>query len=243
MAPIVQQTDLVALGGSAALSVGLWLVSNALTRMSLARERLVASFAGGVSLAFVLLELFVELAEGASHALHDVVRVGPEPIHTTALLILAGAVATFAAHVHNARHAESWRSYVLALGPQALYGVLVGAALDGEVHESWRSFSVFLLAMVLHLGVTEHRLAAQFPGEHRGPWRAVALGAPLVGALFWIVGAPGHAWLQVLLALVAGATIPSVFREEIPPARDVRIGVLFSGITLFGLLVEVRWWL
>jgi hypothetical protein len=59
----------------------------------------------------------------------------------------------------------------------------------------------------------------------------------------WAFGAPEHAWLQVLLALVAGATIPSVFREEIPAARDVRMGALFSGVILFGLLVQMRWWL
>jgi hypothetical protein len=234
---------IAALAAAVLLVVGRELVARALTHASNAREKLVASFAGGVSLAFVLLELFVELAEGTGHDLHHVIRAGPEPVHTTALLILAGTIVVFAAHVYDSRHDESWRSYTVAATPQALYGALVGAAIDAEVHESWRGSAVLWLAMLLHLGVADYRLAIRFPREHRGVGRFLVVGAPLAGEAVWILAAPTHGTFQLVLALVAGATILSIFREELPRASEVRMDAFLAGIVVFGGLVQARWWL
>lgn len=233
--------DVAAASGTVLLVVGMWGVARALTRISSAHERMVASFAGGVSLAFVLLELFVELVEGAAHDLH--VRAGPEPVHTIATTILVGASLAFAANVYGERHPGSWRSYGIALGPQVVYRGLVGAALDEELNASPRAFAVFWIAMVLHLGVAEHRLDIAYGREHRGPWRAAAAASPMIGAALWALAEPSIGTFHVLLALVAGATILSIFREEIPPAREVRAGAFFGGIVLFGALVQARWWL
>jgi hypothetical protein len=219
------------------------IVSRGLTHISAPRERLVASFAGGVSLAFVFLELFVELANGATQELHDVVRAGPGPIQTIAILVLAGTVLAFAAEIYTERHVECWRTYGVALAPRIAYGALVGAALVEELRENRRAFGVFWLAMLLHLGISEHRVTVGFPREHRGGWRVVAVGAPFVGATVWMLAEPPVAIFHLLLALVAGATILSIFREELPSARDIHARAFFTGVTLFGILIQARWWL
>jgi hypothetical protein len=233
--------DVVATWGTVLLVAGVWGITRTLTRISGTYEPLVASFAGGVSLAFVLLELFVELVDGIAHELH--VRAGPEPVHTIATLILVGASVAFAANLYVERHRESWRSYGIALVPQVVYRALVGAALDEELHTSPRAFAVFWTAMVLHLGIAEHHLDMAYPREHRGPWRFTAGASPLIGAALWAWAEPSMGMFHVLLALVTGATILSIFREEIPPARDVRAGAFFGGILVFGALVQARWWL
>ena len=114
-----------AASGTLVLVAGVWLVSRALRRASTANERLVASFAGGVSLAFVLLDLFVELFQATAHELH--VRAGPEPEHTIAVLILAGAVGAFAANVYAGR--SRTHVYAVAVVPHVIYCGLIGAAL------------------------------------------------------------------------------------------------------------------
>lgn len=103
--------------------------------------------------------------------------------------------------------------------------------------------SVFWLAMVLHLGVTDHRLTLAFPNEHRGLWRWAGIASPLAGAAAWVLVTASLAVFHLVLALVAGATILSIFREEIPSARDVRVRAFLAGIAIFGVLVQARWWL
>jgi hypothetical protein len=233
------EVDGAVVATTALLGAGTLAVARALTRISVDRERLVASFAGGVSLAFVLLELFVELVEGAAHDLS--LRAGPEPVHTIATLILVGASVAFAANLYGERHRESWKSYGIAVFPQVLYRALVGAALDEELRTNPRAFVVFWVAMVLHLGVAEHRLDVTYPAEHKGPWRVLGAVAPLVGVAVWARTDPSMATFHVLLAIVAGATILSIFREEIPTAREVRVVAFFTGVAIFGALIQARW--
>jgi uncharacterized membrane protein YfcA len=218
-------------------------VARALARVSASRERLAESFAGGVSLAFVLLDLFVELVAGAADESHPVVRAGPEPVHTIAMLILLGAAVTFSADVYGARRAEGWGTYGVVLAPHAVYGALVGASLVEELHENARAFAVFWLAMALHLGVLERHTRARLPREHRGARRALSVAAPAVGAVVWVLAAPPPTVFHLLLALVAGATILEIFREEIPATREVRVGAFLGGVVASGVLVQARWWM
>ena len=233
--------DLGAGVAAALLVAAIVAAARALRRVSIARERAVASFAGGVSLAFVMLELLVELVEGTAQDLR--VRAGPQPVHTIATLVLVGACVAFAASLYGERHRHGWRNYAIAAAPQLGYRALVGAALVEELHISLRAFVVFWLAMVLHLGIAEHRLDAAWPRAHRGPSRLAVLAAPLFGAGFWAWAEPTLATFHVLLALVAGATILGIFREEIPSLRETRAFAFFSGVVAFSVIVQARWWM
>ena len=224
------------------LAVVLLLVARGLRRVSASREQLVASFAGGVSLAFVMVELFVELAEGAVDELHELVRAGPDPIHTVAMLILAGTVLAVVAEAHGSRCTER-RAYRVSVVPVVIYGMLVGAALVEELQESALSFGAFWLAMALHLGVTQHRLEATFQEEHAGVGRVCTAASPAVGAVVWAAVLPPITVFHVLLALVAGSTILSIFRDEIPSARSLNARAFVVGIVLFVALAQARWWL
>jgi hypothetical protein len=231
--------EIVAAIGTVLLVVGLMLVARALTHVSEANERLVASFAGGVSLAFVLLDLFVELVEGTAHELH--VRAGPESVHTIAVLILAGAALAFAANVLGMKRRA--HSHAIALVPQILYRALIGAALEEELHEGKRAFALFWLAMVLHLGIAEHTLDRRYPERHRGVWRVLGAVSPILGAGIAAAAKPSLATTHEILAVVAGATILSIFEEEIPSPAEVKLGAFFGGLLAFGALVQARWWM
>ncbi len=224
--------------GTLVLVAGVWLLSRALRRASANNEQLVASFAGGVSLSFVMLDLFVELFQAAGHDLH--VRAGPEPEHTIALLILVGAAGALAANVYAGRRRS--HAYAVAVIPFIAYGTLVGAALEEELHEGVGAFVIFALAMMLHFGVAEHGLDHAFPNEHRGVVRVVTIVAPLVGATVSALIEPSLTSAHEIIAVIAGATILSIFRDEIPSPSDAKLRAFFAGVVAFGALVYARWW-
>jgi hypothetical protein len=47
--------------------------------------------------------------------------------------------------------------------------------------------------------------------------------------------------LYVTLALVAGATIVQVFRDELPSPRASRVGAFVLGVALYAGIIAVRW--
>jgi hypothetical protein len=232
--------DVVTIAGSLLLVFVAWAVARLLARLSASRAQAVSSFAGGVSLAFVVLELFVELVEGAGDGIHHVVRAGPEPVHTIAMLMLVGAATTFASHVYFERYAERPRGYLLVLGPNAAYAALVGATLVEEGRGSWPGFAVFWLAMAIHLGIIHHRFATEFPANVRHAWGALAVGL-LGGALVWAISGPPEGVFHMLLAVVAGSTLLGIFREEIPAPHYARVGAFLAGVVVFGAIIQLRW--
>jgi hypothetical protein len=221
-----------AISSAAVLSGALVAISRALRSASASRRLVVASFAGGVSLAFVTLDLLVELVSGVQ-------LTAPLAFEPVAVLLLAGIVIAFVTDTYVTRRASG--GYAAALLPRIVYCALIGAMLVEEAHENMRGFPLFWLAMALHLGVTDHWLTRAFGDAHgsRSRWAfAIAL---LSGAIVWSVAQPAHVVFHALLAVVGGATLLAVFREEIPNAVDARLRAFVSGVVLFGALATLRW--
>lgn len=228
-----------AISAAVLLAFGVLVFARLLTHVSQRRANIVHSLAGGVTVAFVMLDLFVELAEG-SDAAHAIVRGGPEPVHTTAVLLLAGTIATFvtAAFVaHRGQH-----RHMVELAPHLGYSLLVGATLVEEAHEGPIALALFFVAITIHLAVVDHGFGHRFHVEQKR-WTTIARAVAIViGAVVWHVAAPSLGVFHVVLALVAGGTLLMAFRDEIPPPEDANIGALVAGAMLFTLLQQVRWW-
>ena len=222
-----------------ALALGVYVFARLLEHVSNRRANIVRSLAGGVTVAFVMLDLFVELAEGSEEA-HAVVRGGPEPVHTTAVLLLVGMVATFVTAAFVAHRGR--QRHLVELAPHLGYSVLVGAALVEEAHEGPVPLALFWLAITIHLAVVDHGFSHRFHVEHQR-WttfaRAIAI---VVGALVWQIAAPPVGVFHIVLALVAGGTLLMAFRDEIPSPEEANVGALVTGAVLFTLLQQVRWW-
>jgi hypothetical protein len=229
----------VAVLAAAALSSSV-LASRRLSRVPPNVQRAFASFAGGVAISFVILQLVVELVEDVSHGLHAALPLGTEPMHTLALVLLFGMAVFCVAHAYASKRPEGVRTYAALAIPYAIYSTLVGAALVEEIHHGVKPFVLYLLAMVLHLGVSDQQLSAHFPDEHRRARRAVVTFAPLAGAVGWIVLAPPAPLFDVMLALVAGATLLNAIRKELPPPTEMRSGAFVAGVVIYAALIEVR---
>src|SRR5579884_63246 len=221
-------------------SVLLGLVSLALSRrlsgLSTSRDEVVRSFAGGVSIAFVMLDLFVELAESSASELHQRLRAGPEPVHTMAVMLLLGGLASFAAAVLSHRRGSARMDHLVVWGPHSLYCVLVGASLVEEAHEGPLALAPLFVAMVVHLGTVDHRFPTRFPEQHGVAAGTISFVAVVAGAIVGAVAAPPAFIFEAILALVAGNTLLEVFGNELPPVEGARIGAFIGGAFTFSVL-------
>jgi hypothetical protein len=213
----------------------------ALCHWSQGRQRVAESFAAGASLAYVIVDLLVELTGiGAPHV-HSTLPLGPSHEKSLFAVVLAGAawwyiVAAVAAKMGGAR--ARYRAHLL---PQLAYGAFVGGAVALEAEHGIVQLALFAPPMLLHLTVVEGHIHKKFEGQHVGLPRAVLAGAPGAGAMAWaFLGFP-ESVLYLTLALVAGSTAVQVLQTELPTPTAVRIGPFLLGVGLYSAMVAARW--
>ena len=152
-----------------------------LSRFTERRLNAAQSFAGGVSLAYVVLDLMVELAGVGGKEVHAALPIGPNTREIALRARPRGrtlwhVVAALTAQVGG--HRARYLTYAL---PQAAYRAVVGGALVLEAEHGSTRLVFFALPMLLHLTVLESRIHREFRSDHAGvaPWiLAVAPGWP-----------------------------------------------------------------
>jgi hypothetical protein len=203
------------------------------------RRLVFESFAGGASLAYVTLDLLVELTYGGREHVHATLPLGPEAEHSLFAVVLAGLTVSY---VVDALVGRRWPRalYAVRVGWGATYNALVGGALVLEAEHGFGSLALYAVAMLLHLTEREAHARSewQLGGWHRT--RALVAAAPALGALLWSVLLPTTA-LYVALAVVAGSTIVQVFRDELPSPRASRVGAFVLGVAVYAAIIAGRW--
>jgi hypothetical protein len=212
-----------------------------LSRWSQRHLHATESFAGGLSLAYVVLDLTVELTGAGSKEVHAVVPIGPTHQRSVFALVLVGAtlwlvVAALAMQVGG--HRSRYLTYSL---PQAAYRAVVGGALGHESEHGSTPLVFFAIPMLLHLTVLESRIHRQFQSDHTGVVRWFVAMAPGLAATAWtLLGLP-EAPLFVALALVAGTTVVQIIQTELPWPKLIRLGPFLAGVCLYSVLIAMRW--
>jgi hypothetical protein len=205
------------------------------------RLRATESFAAGASLAYVIVDLMVELTSVGGAHVYSTLPIGPTYEKSLFAVVLVGAtwwyvVAALAARINRPR--TRYRAYVV---PQVVYGVFVGGALALEAEHGARQLILFALPMLLHLTVVESHIDHKFEGQHTGLTRAMLAFAPGLGAAAWaLLGLPQGA-LFMALALIAGTTVVQIIQTELPSPDLARIGPFLLGVCIYSGMVAARW--
>jgi hypothetical protein len=232
-------TDVAAVVAALALTLAVPLGS-VLQGWSARRKNTAQSLAAGISLAYVLLDLLVELTTG-SDAVHAVLPVGPDPLRSLFAVVLAGTTLSYASHTLATRTHGKGAGARVALVPRLVYGVFVGGAMDLEAEHGAKALLLFEVAMLVHLAVIHSHLEGALGSRGGRAARALLALAPALGALAWAsLGLP-EAALFLSLALVAGSTFTQVFQEELPSPAEAKVGPFVLGVLLYAGLVVVRW--
>ena len=232
--------DISAVVGAFALAASVPL-GKKLRRWSDHRLHAAESFAAGASLAYVILDLMVELTGVGGEHVHSTLPVGPTAEKSLFAIVLVGAawwyvVAALAARGKRPR--TRYRAYIV---PQLVYGVFVGGATALEAEHGARQLALFMLPLLLHLTVVESHIFHYFESEHTGVSPILLAIAPGLGAAAWaLLGLP-QAVLFMALALIAGSTVVQIYQPELPSPNLVRIGPFILGVGVYSAMIAARW--
>lgn len=209
-------------------------------------EAATASFAGGISVAYVFLHLLPELAEG-NEGVAEALRRQLEDSPLLDLAIFLVALLGFVVFYGLERLAQRSRSpgtdppagvYALHLGSFAVYNALITYTMPLRLRTGIVFALLFSLAMGLHFVITDRGLAEQYPRRFRASGRLILSAALLGGWVLVLVFAPTNVLIVSLLtAFLGGSVLLNVFKEEIPTDRSSRFGWFVIGLAGYALLL------
>ena len=212
------------------------------------------SFAGGISVAYVFVHVFPELQEaqleiGGGHGAEAETSEGWLDHHVY-LVAMIGLVAFYGLELvvqregpergSAERDANERAVFRLHVGMFAVYNALIGYLLVHRVEQDVHGLLLFAFAYALHFVVNDHGLSSHHRERYRRVGRWVLSGAVLIG---WLVGVTlevSETVVHVLFALLAGATILNVLKEELPEERQSRFLPFVAGaIGYAGLMLTL----
>lgn len=222
---------------AALVLVGVHLVAAKIRfRREVPRSR-VLSIAGGAAVAFVFLQLLPELA-AAQQVLREATPSwlrGHVYVLALAGLSLFYGLEILARRRRGRPGPHLFWVHVVAF---SLYSGLIGYIVaTGD-----QPLVVFTMAMGLHFLAMDHALEAHHPGLYARAGRWWVSGAIVVGWGLGVLLPPvPEPVLAALLALLAGAIVLNVLKEELPEERSSSYGAFLVGVLLLGaLLLLVR---
>lgn len=232
--------SLLALAGSLVLASA-HALTPAVERIFKRYSASLGSFGGGAGLAYVFLYLLVELGKDGADTIHAVLPLGPEPLETLLILILAAVTAVHLLQfklVNNPSPLDEYRGFAAFF---FTYNLLAGAGLVEEARWGAVNLAVYALAMGLHLAFNERLLLHLRPDAHGWRWRGALAAAPVVGCVLAAALPLPDAMLYGILTVIAGGGIINVLRRELPDPRDLRPAAFIAGVACYALLILATW--
>jgi hypothetical protein len=203
------------------------------------REHGLVSFSAGLSLSYDFVHLLPELETAkASLKLPGRLPLPPEA-YLVSVAALAGCVLFFIlGRLPVGEPAGRPPLGVhLRLAIFAFYVALVSYSRIAMVEHGEVPVLLFAVAMGTHFLALDRALGRDLGAVYRRHGGFVLAGASLLG---WIVGATEAVSLPIMLLLfgfVAGAMIANSLIEELPDAREARIGPFLAGSVLYALIL------
>lgn len=198
----------------------------------------ILSAAGGISVAYVFLQLLPELA-AASETVGEAVAVD-NPVYLLALLGLVvfyvvERVSSRRRRTGDTEHAGSAVTW-LSFTTYAVYNGVIGYLLVRE-HEHLTAVVLFAVAMGLHFVVNDHGLREHHRSAYHGVGRWVVAVAIVAGAIVGAVTRVHEVVIGTLIAFIAGGVILNVMKEELPAERESSLTAFAAGAAGYSVLL------
>lgn len=205
------------------------------------------SFSGGVSVSYVFVHIFPELAEG-QEILHE--EVGDLLKYEIYLVAMFGLAVFYGLERAAKQSADSERAsqnneitetgkgvYQLHIVSFGLYNAIIGYLLVSKDEMVGLNLIFFTLAMAFHFVVNDYAFVEHYKSRYRRTGRWILAGSILLG---WLIGFIGdlHKLLIILLfAFVAGGTILNTLKEELPQDRKSNFWAFGAGLLFYAALL------
>lgn len=230
----------LALAGSLVLA-GVHALSPLLERVPRERQAWLASLVGGAGLSYVFLYLLFELAKEGAPKIHALAPLGPEPLETLFILLLAALAATYMLQIHLERTphpADDHRGFASLF---CAYNAVAGAGLLEEAHWGALNMGFYAAAIGMHMVFNDRFLLHLCPAGHSKAWRLTLAVAPVLGCAAALALQVPDGLLYGLLALIAGGTILGVLRVELPDLPGYRPWGFAVGVVGYAALIFATW--
>lgn len=195
------------------------------------REGVVASFGGGLAVAYVFLHLLPELEAGHAFLGRIIFFVA-----LASFVVFYGLEDFISVRLRGQSERNTLRwGFTLKLVNLWVYNWLIVYGLPEQYIKTGMMGAVpIALAFVLHLIHKDYKLGEEYPPPFNTWGRFVLAVAPIAGWVTALV-ARSHeeAITDIFVALLAGVTLYSVFKEELPTHEESRFSFFFLGAIVF----------
>lgn len=242
---MTESTSFVVAGVATLLLAAAHLSVPTLRRSLRHHEPAAVSFGGGVAVAYVFLHLLPELAAGNREIGRLIGDVGDVTLlrETTTFLVAMVGLVVFYGLEHMARSRrrsgdDDRAAYWLHLGSYAAYNAVITYSLPLTIRAGLPFAVTFVVAMAVHFILTDRGLGEHYGDRYRRSGRFVVSGALIVGWVSAVIAAPtSTAVVSGMIALLGGAVLLNVFKEELPDDRDSRFPWFLAGAVAYGAVL------
>lgn len=209
------------------------------------------SFAAGISVAYVFMHVFPELAE-AQRSIGEGFQFLLWIEHHAYLVALCG-LAVFYGLERMVKSSQGRRGdepgsgeggtttsggiFRLHILSFAIYNALIGYLLVHRGEQDMRGLLFFAVAMAVHFLVNDYGLRRHHKDTYRDVGRWVLAAAILVGWAAGLAANVGEAAIGVLFAFLAGGVVLNVLKEELPEERRSRFSPFVLGAAGYSVLL------
>lgn len=217
------------------------------------------SIFGGISVAYVFVQLLPELAEAETQIRKAVGDVGLGVAERHVYLVALAGLATFYGLdrlAKSSREAEaakqpehggriahdtstSPRVFWIHINSFAVYNALIGYLLLHREKTTLISLGFYAVAMALHFVVTDYGLNEDHKQRYRHVGRWLLVTAVLGGFVTGYLTSIAEAAIAVLIAFLAGGVILNVLKEELPEERKSNFWAFAAGLVLYSALLLI----
>lgn len=195
------------------------------------------SLAGGVSVAYIFVHVFPELAKAQEAIRKGAGRHFAFLEHHAYLVALLGMAVFYglermvrSSRQRRGRTADDQEGqtttgmgvFWMHIGSFAVYNALVGYLLLHREEQDLRGLLLFFVAMALHFLVNDFGLRQDHKDTYKRIGRWILAAGVAAGWLVGVMTQVGRALVALLFAFLAGAVILNVLKEELPEERQSR---------------------
>lgn len=208
------------------------------------------SLAGGISVAYVFLHVFPELAAAQAslaaggnavawieHHAYLVALAGIASFYGLERMIKSPRARADGAEGHGTRVAPG--VFRIHLASFALYNGLIGYLLVHREEQDLRGLLFYSVAMALHFVVNDFGLRCDHRATYRRKGRWMLAAAIVLGWLAGLATEMPEAAVAVLFAFLAGGVILNVMKEELPEERESRFLPFLTGAAGYAALLTL----
>lgn len=209
------------------------------------------SMAGGISVAYVFMHVFPELA-GAQERVGANFSAVPWLENHVYLVALIGLIVFYGLErmvkrsqkQENSNPADAGTTtsggvFWLHISSFTIYNALIGYLLVHREEQDLRGLLFFAVAMGVHFLVNDYGLRRDHKQTYQQIGRWVLSIAIVLGWLLGLATSVSSAFVDVLFAFLAGGVVLNVLKEELPEERESRFWPFVIGAAGYTVLLLV----